>query len=36
VGAEPQQIWMIWAEAMDNDGNITVSPRITVTLHVTK
>jgi hypothetical protein len=35
VSTEPQEIWTIWGEAMDNDGNITVSPKIKVTLHVT-
>jgi hypothetical protein len=36
IGAEPQQIWTIWAEAMDDDGNVTASPEIKITLHVTK
>ena len=33
AGTGTQEVWTIWAEAMDNDGNITVSPRIKVTLH---
>jgi len=36
AGIEPQETWAIWAEAMDNDGTITVSPKITVTLHSPK
>jgi hypothetical protein len=32
---EPHETWTIWAEAMDNEGTITVSPRIKVMRHVT-
>ncbi len=30
------EAWTIWAEAMDNEGAKTVSPKITVTLHPAK
>lgn len=35
AATEPETVWTIWAEAMDNDGNITISPKIQVTRYVT-
>jgi hypothetical protein len=36
TSTEPQQTWTIWAEAMDNNGTVTASPKVKVTRHVTK